>query len=159
MGFLHLLGRKINSVEALGVLGSSETCVSPRGVGEGWFNVHSRLVCRDTLCARSAETRPMPPSNLICVPESFPTAEHVAVRVAAVRERNWELRARLKLLREELADADAEALLCGPGALAMPEDLGDWSKSGPRVRGIVTRIYQTQAQSQELADIVGETRR
>lgn len=93
-------------------------------------------------------------SEPIVVPASFPAAECVGARVASVRQENWHLLASLRSLREELAIVEAEAVLCGSKAMTMPEDLGDWSSSGPRIQGVVARILQTSAQSQELAKLL-----
>lgn len=74
-----------------------------------------------------------------------------AYRVQSVRERNWALRAELRSLRECVACAESEVRLGGQEALAMPEDLGDWSEHGPRIEGLVARILQVQEQSVGLA--------
>jgi hypothetical protein len=93
------------------------------------------------------------PVDAINIPKSFPAAERAAARVTAVREENWKLRARLKVLQEQLACAEAEVSSCGPYALAMPEDIGEWTSCGPRIQGIVDRIYQTEAQAAALAGV------
>lgn len=78
----------------------------------------------------------------------------VGARVAAVHQENWNLLSSVRQLREELAIAEAEASLCGTYAMAMPQDLGDWSSSGPRIQGVVARIHQTNAQSQALSKAI-----
>lgn len=96
-------------------------------------------------------------------PASFDTLECVGARVAAAHLKNWDLLSFLRQLREELSIAEAEASLCGTEAMTMPEDLGSWSSSGPRIQGVVARIHQTNAQSQALSKAVnaevGDSRR
>lgn len=87
---------------------------------------------------------------------SFPAADQASAKVVAERGKNWNIRANIQTLREQVECAEAEVRLLGSEAQAMPDDLGDWEKYGPRVQGLVTRICQTQAQSEALAKAITE---
>ncbi|PXF44050.1 hypothetical protein BWQ96_06131 [Gracilariopsis chorda] len=67
-----------------------------------------------------------------------------------------ELRNELDRLNHQVVCLETLTHSLGDKALAMPEDLGDWSQANPRLSGLVNRILQTYQLAQQVRALKAE---
>lgn len=68
-----------------------------------------------------------------------------------------DLKSKVLHLRHEAIRLEGVAAALGDKALTMPEDIGEWTQSTPRIQGLVNRIRQTHSLSVEVAGLSRES--